>query len=81
MKRCCEIREVLVKISFIGATQLFATIGMRLPDEHLSFQVGLQDWFDDGPEVAAENTLLALNTDERVVLFEATLSLATRSLE
>jgi outer membrane protein TolC len=28
MKRCCEIREVLVKISFIGATQLFATIGI-----------------------------------------------------
>ena len=30
MKRCCEIREVLVKISFIGATQLFATIGIAL---------------------------------------------------
>src|SRR4030095_13966461 len=30
MKRCCEIREVLVKISFIGATQLFATIGIEL---------------------------------------------------
>src|SRR5213080_2835 len=30
MKRCCEIREVLVKISFIGATQLFATIGIVL---------------------------------------------------
>src|ERR1700757_3134063 len=28
MKRCCEIRELLVKISFIGATQLFATIGI-----------------------------------------------------
>jgi len=28
MKRCCELREVLVKISFIGATQLFATIGI-----------------------------------------------------
>jgi hypothetical protein len=28
MKRCCEIREVLVKISFIGATQLLATIGI-----------------------------------------------------
>ena len=28
MKRRCEIREVLVKISFIGATQLFATIGI-----------------------------------------------------
>jgi hypothetical protein len=33
------------------------------------FKIG----FDDGPEVPAENTLLALNTDERVVLFEATL--------
>src|SRR4030095_13560106 len=30
MKRCCEIREVLVKISFIVATQLFATIGIVL---------------------------------------------------
>src|SRR5262245_24166597 len=30
MKRCCEIREVLVRISFIGATQLFATIGLVL---------------------------------------------------
>jgi hypothetical protein len=30
MKRCYEIREVLVKISFIGATQLFATIGIVL---------------------------------------------------
>src|SRR5215471_15297278 len=30
MKRCCEIRAVLVKISFIGATQLFATIGIAL---------------------------------------------------
>src|SRR5262249_20894358 len=30
MKRCCEIRGVLVKISFIGATQLFATIGIAL---------------------------------------------------
>jgi outer membrane protein len=30
MKRAREIREVLVKISFIGATQLFATIGMAL---------------------------------------------------
>src|SRR5262249_39098202 len=30
MKRCCEIREVLVKISFIGATQLIATIGIAL---------------------------------------------------
>src|SRR5947207_3436125 len=30
MKRCCEIQEVLVKISFIGATQLFATIGIAL---------------------------------------------------
>src|SRR6478735_6568136 len=28
MKRCYEIREVLVKISFIGATQLFATVGI-----------------------------------------------------
>ncbi len=28
MKRCYEIREVLVKISFIGATQLFATSGV-----------------------------------------------------
>jgi hypothetical protein len=37
MKRCYEIREVLVKISFIGATQLFATMGIALgrddPDE------------------------------------------------
>jgi outer membrane protein len=30
MKRCCEIREVLVKISFIGATQLFAAVGVAL---------------------------------------------------
>src|SRR5258707_11823186 len=30
MKRCDEIREVLVKISFIGATQLLATIGVAL---------------------------------------------------
>src|SRR6201993_4640924 len=30
MKRSCEIREVLVKIFFIGATQLFATIGAAL---------------------------------------------------
>jgi outer membrane protein TolC len=30
MKRCYEIRELLVKISFIGATQLFATIGVAL---------------------------------------------------
>src|SRR5262249_1297105 len=30
MKRCCEIRRVLVKIFFIGATQLFATIGIAL---------------------------------------------------
>src|SRR5215472_13725539 len=30
MKRYCEVREVLVKISFIGATQLFATIGIAL---------------------------------------------------
>jgi len=30
MKRCYEIREVLVKVSFIGATQLFATIGIAL---------------------------------------------------
>src|SRR6266403_2900219 len=28
MRPCCELREVLVKISFIGATQLFATIGI-----------------------------------------------------
>src|SRR6058998_291681 len=28
MKRCCEIREVLVKISFFGATQVFAMIGI-----------------------------------------------------
>src|SRR5438034_10668000 len=28
MKRCYEIREVLVKISFIGATQLFMIIGI-----------------------------------------------------
>src|SRR5213595_113932 len=28
MKRYCEIRDVLVTISFIGATQLFATIGI-----------------------------------------------------
>src|SRR5436305_14199340 len=33
MKRCYEIREVLVKISFIGATQLFATIGIALGRE------------------------------------------------
>src|SRR5437762_7806947 len=30
MKRCCEIRGVRVKIAFIGATQLFATIGIVL---------------------------------------------------
>src|SRR5437870_12368018 len=30
MKRCYEIREVLVKISFIGAMQLFATIRIAL---------------------------------------------------
>src|SRR5262252_1482843 len=30
MKRYCEIREALVKISFIGATQLFATTGIGL---------------------------------------------------
>src|SRR6516164_9819631 len=30
MKLSCEIRKVLVKISFIGATQLFATIGIAL---------------------------------------------------
>src|SRR5437016_1786604 len=30
MKRCYEIREVLVKIFFIGATQLLATIGVAL---------------------------------------------------
>jgi len=30
MKRCYEIREVLAKISFIGATQLVATIGIAL---------------------------------------------------
>ena len=30
MKSYCEIRGVLVKISFIGATQLFATIGVAL---------------------------------------------------
>src|SRR4249919_656737 len=30
MKRCCEIQQALVKISFIGATQLFATIGIAL---------------------------------------------------
>ncbi len=30
MKRCYEIREVLVKISFIGAIQLLATIGVAL---------------------------------------------------
>src|SRR6266576_2723351 len=28
MKRCCEIRGVRVKIAFIGATQLFATVGI-----------------------------------------------------
>src|SRR5438046_6970805 len=28
MRPCSELREVLVKISFIGATQLFATIGI-----------------------------------------------------
>src|SRR5213593_2992407 len=30
MKRCYEIREVLVKISFIGAMQLLATVGIAL---------------------------------------------------
>src|SRR5881392_1580299 len=30
MKRYCEIRDVLVTISFIGATQLFATIGIAI---------------------------------------------------
>src|SRR5215470_8927628 len=30
MKRCCEIREVLVNVSFIGATQLFLMIGIAL---------------------------------------------------
>jgi outer membrane protein len=30
MKRCYEIPQALVKISFIGATQLFATIGIAL---------------------------------------------------
>src|SRR5438876_8699747 len=30
MKRCYEIREVLVKISFIGAIQLLATVGIAL---------------------------------------------------
>src|SRR5438552_4455273 len=30
MKRCCELREVFVRISLIGATQLFATIGIAL---------------------------------------------------
>src|SRR2546421_12055406 len=30
MKRCYEIRDVLVKISFIGAIQLLATIGVAL---------------------------------------------------
>src|ERR1700750_1860179 len=30
MKRCYEIREVLVKIFFIAATQLFASIGIAL---------------------------------------------------
>ena len=30
MKRCYEIPQALVKISFIGATQLFATIGITL---------------------------------------------------
>src|SRR5438874_8254290 len=30
MKRCYEIREVLVKISFIGAIQLLATIGVAI---------------------------------------------------
>jgi hypothetical protein len=34
---------------------------------------GVEIGFDDSPEVAAENTLVALNTNERVVLFEATL--------
>jgi hypothetical protein len=34
---------------------------------------GVEIGFDDGPEVAAENTLVALNAKERVVLFEATL--------
>jgi hypothetical protein len=28
MKRCCEIREVLVNITLIGATQLFASIAI-----------------------------------------------------
>src|SRR5215468_2383071 len=30
MKRYCEVREVLVKIFFIGATQLFAALGIAL---------------------------------------------------
>src|ERR1041385_2807456 len=30
MKSCCEIRSVLAKISFIGATQRFVTIGIAL---------------------------------------------------
>jgi len=30
MKRCREIRSALVEISFIGATQLFATVGIAL---------------------------------------------------
>src|SRR5260370_16384076 len=30
MKRCYEIREVIVKIAFSGATKLFATIGIAL---------------------------------------------------
>src|ERR1044071_1014642 len=30
MKRCCEIRGVLMKIAFIGATQFLATIGIVL---------------------------------------------------
>lgn len=30
MKRCCEIRNVLVKVSLIGATQLFAPVGITL---------------------------------------------------
>src|SRR5437868_15410111 len=30
MKRCCKIRGVRVKVAFIGAAQLFATIGIAL---------------------------------------------------
>src|SRR5215510_8243463 len=30
MKRCWEVRQVLVKISFVGATQLLATIDIAL---------------------------------------------------